>query len=82
MSLKYWQWKRGTQMSINMMKFKNFFFTKRFYNHEKASKHSNWGYQDSFFYQKIPQAQKGQKKHKKANKWISDFFVHRCFLSA
>ena len=48
------------------------FFTKRFYNHKKANKHSSSivieVIRTVFFYQKIPQAQKGQKKHKNANK--------------
>ena len=47
------------------------FFTKRFYNHKKANKHSSIVIEvirAVFFYQKIPQAQKGQKKHKNANK--------------
>ena len=47
------------------------FFTKRFYNHKKANKHSSIVIEvirTVFFYQKIRQAQKGQKKHKNANK--------------
>ena len=48
------------------------FFTKRFYNHKKANKHSSSivieVIRTVFFNQKIPQAQKGQKKHKNANK--------------
>ena len=47
----------------------SFFFTKRFYTHQKHQKH-----------QKRKDATK--QKHKNANKRISDFFPLRCFLCA